>query len=68
MKFVNFSKKKIRNMNRNYSLFSIVPQLPPGQKKDTTCPMPESYNPRYVEACWYSWWEKEGYFSPEYKV
>ena len=55
-------------MNRNYSLFSIVPQLPPGQKKDTTCPMPVSYNLRYVEACWYSWWEKEGYFSPEYKV
>ena len=26
-------------MNRNYSLFSIVPQLPPGQKKDTTCPI-----------------------------
>ncbi|XP_046455974.1 valine--tRNA ligase-like isoform X2 [Daphnia pulex] len=43
-----------------------IPQLPPGQKKDTTCPMPESYSPRYVEACWYSWWEKEGYFAPEY--
>ncbi|EFX70461.1 hypothetical protein DAPPUDRAFT_217307 [Daphnia pulex] len=28
--------------------------------------MPESYSPRYVEACWYSWWEKEGYFAPEY--
>ncbi|XP_059352638.1 valine--tRNA ligase-like isoform X2 [Daphnia carinata] len=44
-----------------------IPQLPAGQKKDITCPLPESYNPRYVEACWYSWWEKEGFFSPEYK-
>lgn len=44
-----------------------IPQLPPGEKKDTNCPLPESYNPRYVEACWYSWWEKEGFFAPEYK-
>lgn len=28
--------------------------------------MPESYSPRYVEAAWYSWWEKSGFFTPEY--
>jgi len=49
-------------------IFSKVPQIPPGEKKDVTGPMPESYNPRYVEACWYSWWEKHGFFKPEYKV
>ncbi|BHF80648.1 hypothetical protein SprV_0702377600 [Sparganum proliferum] len=28
--------------------------------------MPESYSPKYVEAIWYQWWEKCGFFSPEY--
>lgn len=40
----------------------------PGEKKDVTCPMPDSYSPRYVEAAWYSWWEKEGFFKPEFGV
>ena len=38
----------------------------PGHKKDTRCPLPDAYSPRYVEAAWYSWWEKEGFFKPEY--
>ncbi|XP_014212180.1 valine--tRNA ligase isoform X1 [Copidosoma floridanum] len=38
----------------------------PGDKKDVTCPMPEAYSPQYVEAAWYSWWEKSGFFKPEY--
>jgi len=38
----------------------------PGEKKDTSCPLPDAYSPRYVEAAWYSWWEKEGFFKPEY--
>ncbi|XP_037549531.1 valine--tRNA ligase, mitochondrial [Nematolebias whitei] len=38
---------------------------PPGMKKDTTLPFPSSYSPEYVESCWYQWWEKEGFFSPE---
>lgn len=40
----------------------------PGEKKDVACSMPDSYSPRYVEAAWYSWWEKEGFFKPEYGV
>lgn len=43
-----------------------VPDVPPGQKRDVSGPMPQAYNPRYVEASWYSWWEKEGFFRPEY--
>lgn len=39
---------------------------PAGDKKDITCPMPDTYNPKYVEAAWYAWWEKEGFFKPEY--
>ena len=26
---------------------------------DVSGTMPASYNPKYVEAAWYSWWEKE---------
>lgn len=39
----------------------------PGNKKDTTCPLPSSYSPRYVEAAWYAWWVKQGFFKPEYQ-
>ena len=30
--------------------------------------MPDAYSPQYVEAAWYSWWEKSGFFKPEYNV
>lgn len=43
-------------------------ETPPGAKKDVSGPMPDSYSPQYVEAAWYSWWEKEGFFKPEYGV
>ncbi|XP_013882204.1 valine--tRNA ligase, mitochondrial [Austrofundulus limnaeus] len=42
-------------------------ETPPGVKKDTSLPFPSSYSPEYVEACWYPWWEKEGFFSPEHE-
>ncbi|XP_062825661.1 valine--tRNA ligase, mitochondrial isoform X1 [Anolis carolinensis] len=38
-----------------------------GEKKDTLGPLPISYSPRYVEAAWYAWWVKEGFFKPEYQ-
>lgn len=28
--------------------------------------MAEAYNPKAVEAAWYAWWEKSGFFKPEY--
>lgn len=39
-----------------------------GEKKDIVCPLPDTYSPQYVEAAWYAWWEKEGFFKPEYGV
>lgn len=39
-----------------------------GEKKDISGQMPDAYSPAYVEAAWYSWWEKEGFFKPEYSV
>ncbi|XP_071489164.1 valine--tRNA ligase-like [Diadema antillarum] len=38
----------------------------PGEKKDVSGAMPNAYSPVYVEAAWYAWWEKEGFFKPEY--
>ncbi|CAD6234042.1 GSCOCG00007489001-RA-CDS [Cotesia congregata] len=39
---------------------------PKGEKKDVKLAMPDAYSPKFVEAAWYSWWEKEGFFKPEY--
>ena len=36
----------------------------PGEKKDTTKPMEAAYHPKQVEAAWYAWWEKKGFFHP----
>lgn len=41
---------------------------PLGKKKDLSGPLPDAYSPQYVEAAWYAWWEKEGFFKPEYNV
>jgi len=38
----------------------------PGHRKDTECPLPDGYSPNYVESAWYAWWEKSGFFKPEY--
>ncbi|CAH2313907.1 valine--tRNA ligase, mitochondrial isoform X1 [Pelobates cultripes] len=38
-----------------------------GEKKDISGPLPPSYSPSYVEAAWYSWWVKQGFFKPEFQ-
>lgn len=38
----------------------------PGDKKDLSIQLPTAYSPRFVEAAWYPWWEKKGFFKPEY--
>ena len=40
----------------------------PGEKKDISGALPDAYSPKYVEAAWYEWWEKQGFFKPDYKV
>ncbi|XP_022120831.2 valine--tRNA ligase isoform X2 [Pieris rapae] len=37
-----------------------------GERKDITGPMPDAYSPKYVETAWYAWWDKQGFFKPEY--
>ncbi|ELT91479.1 hypothetical protein CAPTEDRAFT_222046 [Capitella teleta] len=39
----------------------------PGQKKDVSIALPSTYSPRFVEAAWYDWWEKEGFFLPDHE-
>eukprot|EP00008_Paramoeba_atlantica_P010647 CAMPEP_0201477036 /NCGR_PEP_ID=MMETSP0151_2-20130828/2154_1 /ASSEMBLY_ACC=CAM_ASM_000257 /TAXON_ID=200890 /ORGANISM="Paramoeba atlantica, Strain 621/1 / CCAP 1560/9" /LENGTH=1073 /DNA_ID=CAMNT_0047857639 /DNA_START=162 /DNA_END=3383 /DNA_ORIENTATION=- len=34
----------------------------PGEKKDLSGPMPDSYDPAQVEAAWYEWWEAQKLF------
>ena len=36
-----------------------------GEKKDVSGGFPATYQPKAVEAAWYAWWEKCGFFEPE---
>merc|ERR1711962_741245 len=58
--------KKPKKEKEDKSAVLYTSKTKPGEKKDTSCPLPDPYSPRYVEAAWYSWWEKEGFFKPEY--
>ncbi|CAK9197057.1 unnamed protein product, partial [Sphagnum troendelagicum] len=48
---------------------AVDPFTPPGEKKLLAPEMAKSYNPKAVEATWYEWWEKSGFFvaDPESK-
>ncbi|XP_055372373.1 valine--tRNA ligase [Condylostylus longicornis] len=59
-------KEKEKPEKKQKEVTIYVADTAPGDKKDTTGPLPDSYSPQYVEAAWYSWWEKEGFFKPEY--
>ncbi|KAK0703065.1 tRNA synthetases class I-domain-containing protein [Lasiosphaeria miniovina] len=46
----------------------FVNDTPPGEKKVLRSfddPHFQAYNPKAVEAAWYQWWEKSGFFRPE---
>jgi len=60
------SEKKEKVKKEVLEVAKYTKNTPPGSKKDTTCPLPDAYSPQYVEAAWYSWWEKSGFFKPEY--
>ncbi|XP_071802755.1 valine--tRNA ligase-like [Asterias amurensis] len=54
-------KEKVEKVSVTYDI-----QTPAGEKKDVSGPLPDAYSPSYVEAAWYAWWEKSGFFKPEY--
>ena len=43
-------------------------ETPSGEKKNVDVELPAQYSPKYVEAAWYAWWKKQGFFKPEYGV
>ncbi|XP_060570722.1 valine--tRNA ligase-like [Ruditapes philippinarum] len=57
-------KKKVKKEEKTVVTYDVPTAK--GEKKDTQCAMPEGYSPAYVEAAWYDWWMKEGFFKPEY--
>lgn len=47
-------------------LIKALDQIPAGDRKPSDGVLPDAYDPRYVEASWYPWWVKQGFFKPEY--
>lgn len=60
------SEKKKESKISNGSSAIEVPETPVGQKKNMIHPMPSAYEPKLVEASWYSWWQASGFFKPEH--
>lgn len=60
----NKSKKDEKSKKKADIVYDLPTEL--GDKKVVSNPLPDSYSPRYVEAAWYAWWEKQGFFKPEY--
>jgi valyl-tRNA synthetase len=49
------------------SVSEYVNITPKGEKKDLSHEFSTTFQPKAVEAAWYDWWEKEGFFEPELK-
>uniref|UniRef100_A0A8C4GFH3 Valine--tRNA ligase n=1 Tax=Dicentrarchus labrax TaxID=13489 RepID=A0A8C4GFH3_DICLA len=62
----NGSHKKAKPEKKELGVITYNVPTPSGDKKDVISPLPDSYSPQYVEAAWYQWWEKQGFFKPEY--
>lgn len=64
-KFIVYSQKKQKEV-KDAAVYTS--NTAPGEMKDLSQALPDAYSPQYVEAAWYPWWEKQGFFSPEYGV
>jgi len=60
------TKEKVEKEKKEKTVILYEKDTPPGEKKDVSGQMPDQYSPRYVEAAWYPWWEKAGFFKPEF--
>ena len=57
---------KMKTLDKKGEVDERLLQVPAGEKKPIhEVPMADSYNPKAVEACWYAWWESQGFFKPE---
>lgn len=64
-------KKAKKEKVEEEPLPEYVEDTPVGEKKRIRSfddPNFKAYNPIAVESAWYSWWEKEGFFKPEFKA
>ena len=66
----NTKEKKTKlEASKNESLPEYKEQTPPGEKKILQ-PLDDefhkNYVPKVVESGWYPWWEKEGFFEPQF--
>ncbi|KAI9840966.1 MAG: Valine--tRNA ligase, mitochondrial [Sclerophora amabilis] len=65
----NQAKKAKADAAKEEPLAEYVEETPAGQKKILKSfddPLYKAYNPTVVESAWDSWWEKEGFFKPEF--
>ncbi|KAL8297487.1 hypothetical protein RB597_006538 [Gaeumannomyces tritici] len=63
------AKEKAKAKAEEPALPPYENDTPPGEKKRIrpfSDPHYTAYNPVAVEAAWYEWWEKEGFFKPEF--
>jgi valyl-tRNA synthetase len=60
------SKKKEEKPKKESTF--VADNTPFGEKKDCTLPMLPEYHPKSVEAAWYAWWEKKGFFHADEKA
>jgi len=63
------AKSKPGRKTEEEALPPYVNDTPSGEKKRIRPfddPYYKTYNPVAVEAAWYEWWEKQGYFKPEF--
>lgn len=57
---------KMKTLDKKSEIDEALLNVPPGEKKPMNGPMADSYSPKAVESCWYSWWQEQGFFSPDY--
>lgn len=60
-------KKKSAAQAQADAMTSFVNKTPPGEKKILDDAMAPTYHPKAVEAAWYEWWEKKGFFHADAK-
>ncbi|KAH9902207.1 tRNA synthetases class I-domain-containing protein [Xylariomycetidae sp. FL2044] len=63
-------KKAKATKTEEEPLPEYVEETPAGEKKRLRAlddPQMKAYNPIAVESAWYEWWEKSGFFKPEFK-
>jgi len=60
------AKEKPKKVVEEKKVVTYDIDTPSGDKKNIEVDLPAAYSPKFVEAAWYEWWKKEGFFKPEY--